>query len=35
LIVLILALSAAYPELHIFLRRAVFVSPGNRSSNLS
>jgi hypothetical protein len=35
LIVLILALSAAYPELHIFLRRADFVSPGNRSSNLS
>jgi hypothetical protein len=35
LIVLILALSAAYSELHIFLRRAVFVSPGNRSSNLS
>ena len=35
LIVLTLELSAAYPELHIFLRRADFVSPGNRSSNLS
>jgi hypothetical protein len=35
LIVLILDLSAAYPKHHIFLRRADFVSPGNRSSNLS
>ena len=35
LIVLILDLSAAYPELYIFLRREDFVSPGNRSSNLS
>jgi hypothetical protein len=35
LIVLILPLSAAYPKLHIVLRRAEFVSPGNRSSNLS
>ena len=35
LIVLTLDLSAAYPELHIFLRRADLVSPGNRSSNLS
>jgi hypothetical protein len=33
--VLILDLSEAYLELHIFLRRADFVSPGNRSSNLS
>jgi hypothetical protein len=35
LIALTLELSAAYPELHIVLRRADFVSPGNRSSNLS
>ncbi|WVZ70704.1 hypothetical protein U9M48_019347 [Paspalum notatum var. saurae] len=27
--------ASAYPELHIVLRRAGFVSPGNRSSNLS
>jgi hypothetical protein len=33
--VLILDLSAAYLELHIFLRQANFVSPGNRFSNLS
>ena len=35
LIVLTLDLSAAYLELNIVLRRADFVSPSNRSSNLS
>jgi hypothetical protein len=35
LIVLILQLSAAFPKLHNVLRRPDFVSPGNRSSNLS
>jgi hypothetical protein len=35
LIVLILDLSATFPKIHIFLRRADSVSPSNRSSNLS